>query len=108
MGFAKTAAQKIGPRGYTFAMLKLEDIYIVKHIDNILIPDYLHQMEDLSESLSNLYHWRNYQVSLKERILSAVIESANAKFFDNLTTQQNKKALSPNIYLKPTKPRNTV
>lgn len=91
-----------------YSVTKIDDIYIAKHTCNVSIPEYLYQLPTFLSTLKNLYTWRNHQVNLKEIVLQAAIEKEDNDFFSNVACgdDNNCKALSPNIYLTPTKPKN--
>ncbi|KAF1806459.1 hypothetical protein FB192DRAFT_1273075, partial [Mucor lusitanicus] len=80
----------LGPRGYMFAVKKINDIYIAKHTNNLSIPEYLHQLPSFIATLKNLYIWKNHHTKLQNTILTGVIASIASG------TDDTSRELSPN------------
>ncbi|KAI9022766.1 hypothetical protein CLU79DRAFT_143375 [Phycomyces nitens] len=98
----------VGPRGYMFAIKKINNIYIAKHINNLSIPEYLHQLPSFISTLKNLYIWKNHHTKLQDTILPGVLAKEENDFFFSISSGTDdagraSKELSPNIYLTPTK-----
>ncbi|KAG2199648.1 hypothetical protein INT47_005173 [Mucor saturninus] len=98
----------VGPRGYMFAVKKINNIYVAKHTNNISIPEYLHQLPSFLATLKNLYIWKNHHTKLQDTILTGVIAKEDDDFFLSIASGTDdagsaSKGLSPNIYLTPTK-----
>ncbi|KAL0084658.1 hypothetical protein F4703DRAFT_1916674 [Phycomyces blakesleeanus] len=71
----------VGPRGYMFAVKKINDIYIAKHTNNLSIPEYLHQLPSFIATLKSLYIWKNHHTKLQDTILKGVIAKGDDDFF---------------------------
>ncbi|KAG1091080.1 hypothetical protein G6F42_019522 [Rhizopus arrhizus] len=98
----------VGPRGYMFAVKKINNIHIAKHTNNLSIPEYLHQLPSFIATLKNLYIWKNHHTKLQDTILTGVIAKEDDDFLLSIAsgtddTGSASKELSPNIYLTPTK-----
>lgn len=90
-----------------FVIKKFEGIYVVKHVCNLSLPIYLHQLPSSFSILDHLYSWLNYEVDFKGTILSALISQESNIYYANvdITINSSKPSLSPNIYLTSTKSR---
>lgn len=94
----------IGPRGYMFAVKKVDSIYIAKHISNLTIPEYLQQLPSFINTIKTLYYWRNYHLQLRDKIVTALITREDDDFFSGITgADDENRPTSPNVYLTPTK-----
>ncbi|KAI7904361.1 uncharacterized protein BX663DRAFT_340006 [Cokeromyces recurvatus] len=93
-----------GFMGYMFGLKHLEDIYIAKHISNLIIPKYSCQISSFIETLDRLYSWKNSLIMLKNIVLNATLKHEESEFFARVGTTPaptQAKSLSPNIYLTP-------
>ncbi|RCH82053.1 hypothetical protein CU098_000444, partial [Rhizopus stolonifer] len=102
----------VGPRGYMFAVKKIDDIYIAKHINNLSVPEYLHQLPSFIATLKNLYTWKNHHSNLQNTILTGMTAKEDDEFFSSIVNgiddaSRASKELSPNVYLTPTKVKKT-
>lgn len=86
----------------------LNIFYVAKHINNLLIPEYLHQVPSFLNTLRNLYSWKNHHISLQDKILTGITTKEDEKKNSSITggindASASSKVLSPNFYLTPTK-----
>ncbi|KAG2207297.1 hypothetical protein INT46_004393 [Mucor plumbeus] len=83
----------VGPKGYTFAVKKIADIYVAVYLKPLSMPEYLFQLPDFIATLDALYSWSCHQIQLEEVVLPAAItKEGNELFFDinaNNTDDEN-------------------
>ncbi|CEP11566.1 hypothetical protein [Parasitella parasitica] len=76
----------VAPCVYVFAVKKNKNIYIAKHINNLSIPEYLHQLPSFIATLKNLYIWKNHHTKLQDTILTGVIAKEDDDFFSSIAS----------------------
>ncbi|CAO3646841.1 unnamed protein product [Mucor hiemalis] len=99
----------VGSKGYTFAVKKVDDIYIALSLKTISMPIYLFQLPEFVNTLDTLYSWSHHQVKLQEVVLPAAIAKEDEDLFSEVTANniadEGNVLGSPNVYLTPTKSR---
>ncbi|KAI8334210.1 hypothetical protein BC941DRAFT_482354 [Chlamydoabsidia padenii] len=101
-----------GPRGYMFAVNRLDDVYVARTLHTLLFPSYLDDLPAFVTTLDHLYAWRNHHQKLKDIVLPALRKHEDNQHFAELfgslpattttTTTDINSCISPNIYLTPT------
>lgn len=93
-----------GPMGYMFAVKRIEDVYVSRHLCTLVIPTYLDELPAFIDTLDRLYAWRHHHCNLKDIVLPAIRSQKQAAHFANICGSDDAGIPgSPNIYLTPTK-----
>lgn len=92
----------LGICGYIFAMKEINEVYVVHHVEDLVLPASLSSFQDFRTTLDFLFSFRNHQLKLKIIVEPAYNRRSalnTLKSFRSVTPPPNEPSVSPGTFL---------